>query len=258
LGLQQQLAALFRSTGDEASGRIAVVRHPDFAKFRTLSRLDEDASIESVKAASQNLDSLAIRHRLAKVYNNAESIQDGCGINAVQCDGDFEEFRKVSGLSPEKAIARVVEIASGYCNTFWSNLNDLKVYRDTYAYDVMIVDGKCILTVDEHRSGRKYAYLNRWMMSMNGYSKKFKENEQEYGIKAYQQMGTLEQIALAELDVCFDPDTMKKAMEKRTRERLIENHDKDDSKSELLSFDWENFLNIFQPHSFFSFSLALS
>jgi len=170
-------------------------------------------------------DKVSLRHQLARRYNNAEglALEDGLGVAAsLENDDDFKTYCRITDLDPANAMQKVKDTAMSYNDTFWRNFEKLKIYRETYQDDVMTVEGKCILTVDDNReTRRKYTDLNRWMLVMNGYAKEFNKGENKYGFIAYQQMGSLEQIALAELDVCFDPDTMKTAMDNRTGDRIV-------------------------------------
>jgi hypothetical protein len=99
-----------------------------------------------------------------------------------------------------------VQNAASRCDTtFWRNYVNLKKYRKDNPTDVVVVDGESVLTVDTIAEN-----------AMNGYRKSVGEESINYGVKAYMRMGTIEQIALSELDVSFDPDTHKKAMDLRT------------------------------------------
>lgn len=47
--------------------------------------------------------------------------------------------------------------------------------------------------------------LKQWIEVMNGYSNHMEYKDIEYGLKAYKMMGSIEQLALAEKRVCFNP-----------------------------------------------------
>jgi len=208
-----------------------VISHSDFARYLTVSGLDEDAAIDTVKAASLKLESVALRHRLAKVYNNA-------GVDVLENHDDFKEYCNVSGLDRDDAIERLSEVARGYCETFWANFNALKDYHATYPSHVMNVEGKRILIVE---SEGKYNTLYLWVMTMSGYYEK-SASTRSYGFCAFQHMGSVEQIALAGLDVSFDPDALKKALDTRIGDRLMETRDNYEKNSEIMSLgrdlDW--------------------
>ena len=55
---------------------------------------------------------------------------------------------------------------------------------------------------------------------MNGYRKSVGDDSVNYGVKAYLRMGSIEQIALSELGVSFDPDIHEKAMDLRLSNKM--------------------------------------
>lgn len=74
------------------------------------------------------------------------------------------------------------------------------------------------------RDNGKYQDLHDWLVTQNGHRKGYGVVGKEYccGVKAYERMGSIEQLALLRLNVTFDTTLHEKAMGKRLKNKAKE------------------------------------
>jgi hypothetical protein len=149
-------------------------------------------------------------HHLAKVFNYATGdIEDR--KNEVRNDPEFKSFMKAyrrdltSETDREGAIEAVMKTARAYDKTFWTHFTKLVAYIGEHPNDFVTIGDTEILIIDTSKNQEKYNPLKKWLEVMNGYSNHMNYTEHSYGLKAYKMMGSIEQLALAEKRVCFNP-----------------------------------------------------
>ena len=97
----------------------------------------------------------------------------------------------------------------------------LEEYRIKFGNeDTVVIDGQSILLISLNRNGGEYEVLYKWVCTMNGYFRHNQFTERVYAFKAYERMGSIEQVALAKLDVCFDVDLYCRAVKERTANNI--------------------------------------
>jgi hypothetical protein len=172
-------------------------------------------------------------HHLAKVFNDAPG-DIGERQNNVRNDPKFISFMKASGRDPtsetdcKAAIERVMKTARAYDKTFWTNFAKLVAYIRAHPDDFETIGDDVILIIDTSRN-KEYVPLKRWVEVMNGYTKHNNYKENAYGLKAYEMMGSIEQLALVGKGVCFNPELYGEANTNAQERKLSGNQ------SELLS-----------------------
>jgi molybdopterin converting factor small subunit len=150
-------------------------------------------------------------HHLAKVFNDAPG-DIGERQNEVRDDPKFMSFMKASGRDHtsetdcKAAIEEVMKTARAYDKTFWTNFAELVAYIRAHPDDFETIGDDVILVIDISRNREKYKPLKRWVEVMNGYTKHKNYEENAYGLKAYEMMGSIEQLALVDKGVCFNPE----------------------------------------------------
>eukprot|EP00986_Skeletonema_menzelii_P016537 scaffold14918_cov87-Skeletonema_menzelii.AAC.1 len=175
---------------------------------------------------------LSLLPQLAKRSNRGE---DGV---TIKDDNDFKMFCQLTQLHPDKAIARVEKTAKRYKETFRKYFNQLEQYMVRYPNHMEIVGDEKILIIDDDVD--EYHNLSQWLKAMVGYLKVYANNEQQYGIMAYEEMGSVERMALENIGVCFNPEKFKKAMDQRQTKRLSDKHDQGGTKANLMKNDFWN------------------
>jgi hypothetical protein len=162
------------------------------------------------KAQDNNGEMMSSLHHLAKVFNNATGdIEDR--QNEVRKDPRFKSFMNASGrdctsaTDCKAAIEAVMKTAHAYDKTFWKYFAKLVAYIGEHPDDFVTTGGVKVLIIDSRNKEKEYDHLKRWLEVMNGYSNHKNYTENAYGLKAYEMMGSIEQLALAEKYVCFDP-----------------------------------------------------
>lgn len=186
-------------------------------------------------------DKMALLHRLAKKYNNAEGEEDGLALEdgrdaaaSLWDDEDFNTYCRIANLDRAVAIQKVKNTAMSYNDTFWRNFEELKIYLDTHPGDIRTIEGKNIVTIKKDRldrNNRVYSYLYNWLYAMNGYS-----THGNYGFVAHQRPGSVEYEALSELGVSFDDRLNEEALNERLRSSIKEKFDTDGRSSEIMDF----------------------
>jgi hypothetical protein len=120
------------------------------------------------------------------------------------------------------AIEEVMKTARAYDKTFWTHLAELKAYHVEFPDDVVKIDDKKILTMKSGRS-QKYDTLKQWMETMIGYERHKGNVENRYGLKVYEKMGSIEQLAMVDEYVCFDLELYETASKEAQKQRLDDN-----------------------------------
>eukprot|EP00985_Skeletonema_marinoi_P006217 scaffold2696_cov144-Skeletonema_marinoi.AAC.9 len=80
---------------------------------------------------------------------------------------------------------------------------------------------------------------------MSGYSNVYHATENDYGIMAYNHIGSAEQQKLVGLGVCFNPVKFKAAIERRTTKRLRERQDQRGIREDVISGNFWDMMNSF-------------
>jgi len=173
------------------------------------------------KAQSDGGDRLSLLNKLASLYNKKGG-EEGEGLNAITEDSRLGELVSLMSGDTTMAIDAIVKLASRCDKTFWNNFEKLKKYRKDYPDDVVEVEVNRekvkVLTIDTN----KYSRLHDWLVMQNGHRAEYgvtSDNDDHWGIKAYERMGSIEQLALSGIDVTFIPALHQKAMIKRDEEK---------------------------------------
>jgi hypothetical protein len=168
-------------------------------------------------AQDNNGEMMSGLHYLAKVFNKATGdIEDR--QNEVRNDLKFMSFMKASGRDHtletdcKAAIEAVMKTARAYDKTFWKNFAKLVAYIGAHPNDFVTIGDVDILVIDSSKNSEEYIALKEWMEVMNGYTAHMEITEHAYGLKAYKMMGSIEQQALAENCVCFNPVLYEEAL----------------------------------------------
>ncbi|KAL7497240.1 hypothetical protein ACHAWT_005349 [Skeletonema menzelii] len=177
-------------------------------------------------------------HQLAKLLDDCGDDDDDDGVHALVNCKEFQNYCRISGLDTEVVLQRVKDISLSYNKTFWRNYQQLVSYVETYPNDTVSVGDENIVTIDETINGGKYKYLSAWLKVMSGYSKKNHESENGYGYKAYQHMGSIEQKALEDKGVSFDPSMFSRAIEIRVRNNVSNRQDSNGRRAGTMDFEW--------------------
>jgi len=177
-------------------------------------------------------------HQLAKLLDDCGDDDDDDGVHALVNRKEFQNYCRISGLDTEVVLQRVKDISLSYNKTFWRNYQQLVSYVETYPNDTVSVGDENIVTIDESINGGKYKYLSAWLKVMSGHSKKNHESEKSYGYKAYQHMGSIEQKALEDKGVSFDPSMFSRAIEIRVRNNVSNRLDSNGRRAGTMDFEW--------------------
>eukprot|EP00986_Skeletonema_menzelii_P013973 scaffold8686_cov122-Skeletonema_menzelii.AAC.3 len=186
--------------------------------------------MDRIRKCSDNHERLLLLPQLAK-----RSIRGEDGVT-IKDDNDFKRYCQLTQLHPDKAIARVEKTAKRYKKTFRKYFNQLEQYMGRYPNHMEIVGGERILIIDDDMD--EYHKLSKWLKAMVGYLEVYTNYEQQYGIMAYKEMGSVEQMALENIGVCFNPEKFKKAMDQRLTKRLSDKHDQGGTKANLMKNDF--------------------
>ena len=222
--IMQQLASLYNRAGGDTDGlgEAAIKADERFARLRSLMKTGttDDQVVDAVKAAGANQDRFAIIQQLASLYNRAGGDTDGLGEASIKADERFAELRSLmkTGTTDDQVVDAVKAIAMKCDATFWKNYNKLVTYKNAHLNTAIVeVDGVSVLVVNADHDQNLY----QWLSEMNGYANAYK-NHSYYGVKAYMRMGSLEQLALEEIGVTFDPKLHNNAMNARIKKTQID------------------------------------
>lgn len=224
LSLLSRVAALYNANG----GKVATIKS-EIDELMAKYKYTKDEAIEMVinTAAAQDKNGtlLTCMTELQKLYNN-EGGGTGRGLEAISEDRRLDDMvRLMKKGSREKAI-RIIESRATKCDaTFWDKIRKLEKYiADHPDCIVRVGDIDCVTVPDEYRKGKKdksIHSLGKWLNFMNGYTTKYDtDSTRSYGVVAYKRMGSIEQLTLDSLKVCFDPVTHKEAMRIRESNKL--------------------------------------
>ena len=156
--------------------------------------------------------------KLASKYNNASSEEEG--LAAINEDPMLDELALLFPGGKQAALEAVLNTANSCSKSFWENFKKLKKYRKDFPDDVVEVevngDMVKVLTIDTSRNIESND-LNSWLVTQNGHRNAKGGNDDNWGFKAYKRMGSIEQLALSDIDVTFDTENEvhQKAMDKR-------------------------------------------
>ena len=216
LSLLSKIAAKYNANDGDVESIM-----PNILDLAKLYKCTKERAIEIVEitaiAQEESGERSRITSKLAKLYNRSDSVQDG--LDAIRQDSRFKVLTQLYGTS-ERAEAAVVKLANQTNATFWKYYELLVKYKKEHNKDAMVVvDGKSILVVNQDHDDA----LGKWLLEMNGYANEY-NNRSYYGVKAYMRMGSIEQLALEEIGVTFDPQLHHKAMNARIKKTYINRH----------------------------------
>jgi len=207
-----------------------VLQQDENDTWRSLMKIQKNQ-----KESGERLGKLGgLMSKLASIFNNAGG-EEGNGLATINNNRMLDELALLFPGGKEAAINAIAKLANRCNKTFWRRYNELKKYREDFPDDV--VDG--ILTIDMKRENGKYKDLHDWLVTQNGHLKAngFSDNnDNHWGIKAYERMGSIEQLALLRMNVTFDTALHDKAMKKRLKNNLKKKDmDKTGGKRNLFS-----------------------
>ena len=171
------------------------------------------ASLLRIKAAQvQNGERLGALSKLASLYNTRGG-SEGNGSVAVKAHADFITLTKSYGGDRAKAMEVIVKIAEQCDETFWTNYARLKAYiKDPKNNAVVTIEGKNVVVVYSKENGSRNDLYSWWKAQINWAGPNANATVQnQYGINAWECVGSVEYNALIELGVIFSDELVRKA-----------------------------------------------
>ena len=141
---------------------------------------------------------------LAKVYNLHES-KDECR-DAVRNNEQFDRLKELVGGSADTAMASVEKLALSTNDTFWGYVRQLKQYKEEQGINTVKdrngieVEVLLVNSGIKKKGQRIYMNLYYWLCEQNNYQ----PSSDQYAVQAWKNKGSLEYLALVELNVSFD------------------------------------------------------
>ena len=211
LSLLNKLAAKYNANNGDVGSIM-----PNISELVKLYKCTEEQAIEMVKntaIAQKGLGALGgAQSKLASLYN-AHGGSEGNGRAAVKAHDDFATLTKSYGGDRDKAMEIIVKIAEQCDETFWTNYARLKAYiKDPKNNAVVTIEGKNVVVVYSKENGSRNDLYSWWKAQINWAGPNANATVQnQYGINAWERVGSVEYNALIELGVIFSDELVRSA-----------------------------------------------
>ena len=212
LSLINKLASIYNGHGVDA------IKKRDLKKLIRLSKdgcteADAIQMVENTAAAQVRFGALGgAQSKLASIYN-ANGGSEGNGSAAVEAHADFVTLTELYGGDSDKAMEIIVKIAEQCDETFWTNYARLKAYiKDPKNNAVVTIEGKNVVVVYSKENGSRNDLYSWWKAQINWAGPNANATVQnQYGINAWERVGSVEYNALIELGVIFSDELVRSA-----------------------------------------------